>query len=182
MVGRENNVAHQGQPADSHVGEAQHLEEKAGRLGRQETEDERSPCRWREVKGGGREFRSGGVRDPRKAVANGKALRRTGHRIRNALELCVEEHDLKRFEHSVTVKPETVQQAVQVLREEFEVNEAEGYQTALLGAMLEAANDADAQVVPRWLVEGVPLGLSVPIEHTNVFPATDEVSAPEAIQ
>ncbi|CAK8987787.1 unnamed protein product, partial [Durusdinium trenchii] len=107
---------------------------------------------------------------------------RTGHRIRNALELCVEEHDLKRFEHSVTVKPETVQQAVQVLREEFEVNEAEGYQTALLGAMLEAANDADAQVVPRWLVEGVPLGLSVPIEHTNVFPATDEVSAPEAIQ
>ena len=115
----------------------------------------------------------GGLRDPRKAEASSKALRTTGHRIRKALELCIEEHDLKHFEHSMSVKPETVQKAVQVLHEEFEVNEAtntEGYQTALLGAMLEAACDADAQVVPRWLVEGVPLGLSVPIEHTNVFP------------
>ena len=122
----------------------------------------------------------GGLRDPRKAVANSKALRTTGHRIRSALELCIGEQDLKHFEHSMAVRPETVQKAVQVLHEEFEVNEAtniEGYQTSLLGAMLEAACDADAQVVPRWLNEGVPLGLSVPIEHTNVFPATDEVSA-----
>eukprot|EP00913_Durusdinium_trenchii_P032307 g30249.t1 len=90
----------------------------------------------------------GGLRDPRKAVANSKALRTTGHRIRSALELCIGEQDLKHFEHSMAVRPETVQKAVQVLHEEFEVNEAtniEGYQTSLLGAMLEAACDADAQ-------------------------------------
>ena len=112
----------------------------------------------------------GGLRDPRKAVACNRALRKMGHRVREALALCIEEHDLRLFEEDMKVSPELTQKAVQVLHEEFEVNEAqnaEGYKIALLQAMLDAASDADAQVLPRWLDEGVPLGLSVPIEHTK---------------
>eukprot|EP00913_Durusdinium_trenchii_P033134 g31021.t2 len=120
----------------------------------------------------------GGLRDPRKAVARNRALRKMGHRVREALALCIGEHDLSLFEKDMKVSPELIQKAVQMLHEEFEVNEtqnAEGYKVALFQAMLDAAGDADAQVLPRWLNDGVPLGLSAPIEHTNVFPATDEV-------
>ena len=43
--------------------------------------------------------------------------------------------------------------------------------------ILEEAQDPDAQVVPKWMREGFPLGITRTIENTGVFPRTDEVSA-----
>lgn len=52
-----------------------------------------------------------------------------------------------------------------------------GYQINLLEAMLVEAKDNDAEVLPKWLRTGFPLGISQPIENTGIFPETDDVSA-----
>eukprot|EP00435_Cladocopium_sp_Y103_P074226 s203_g47.t1 len=122
----------------------------------------------------------GGLRDPRKAVAKSKGLQRVGAKIRSALDLCLTSAVIESFETNLTVADSVVSQARQLLHEEFEVDEVsnpEGYRTALLRSMLGLAEDLDASVVPAWLDDGVPLGISMPIQNTGVFPATDEVSA-----
>ena len=122
----------------------------------------------------------GGLRDPRKAVAKSQGLQRVGAKIRSALDLCLTSAVIESFETHLTVPDGLVSQARQLLHEEFEVDEVsnpEGYRTALLRSMLGLAEDPDAGVVPAWLEDGVPLGISLPIQNTGIFPATDEVSA-----
>ena len=111
----------------------------------------------------------GGLRDPPKAVANSKTLRTTGHRIRQALELSISDKDIQQFENDMSMAPELIQRARQALHEEFDVNEK---------ANEEGTFESNAGSRSRCDAVGVPLGIiSVPIEHTSVFPATDDVSA-----
>lgn len=122
----------------------------------------------------------GGLRDPRKAVAKSKGLQRVGSKIRLVLDRLLTEDVVNSFGMQLTVSDDLVDQARQQLHEEFMVNEVvnpEGYRTALFRAMLEQAEDLDAGVVPTWLEQGVPLGISLPIQNTGIFPATDDVSA-----
>ena len=122
----------------------------------------------------------GGLRDPRRAVAKNPLLQKAGKRIKSALDMCISKEALDQFERTLEVDESLVLRARQALHEEFDVTEVsnpEGYRTTLFRAMLQCAEDVDSEVVPRWLDEGVPLGISVPIEHTSVFPQTDELSA-----
>ncbi|CAL1136058.1 unnamed protein product [Cladocopium goreaui] len=123
----------------------------------------------------------GGLRDPRRAVARSLKLRRVGERIRTVLDRCYSVQDLLSFEKAVGMGAELVYRCRREMAAEFNVSctfvSVADYQTDLLESLLQEAEDKDAKVLPGWLRHGVPLGISQPIENTNIFPATDDVSA-----
>eukprot|EP00438_Fugacium_kawagutii_P036445 Skav213606 [mRNA] locus=scaffold1971:99628:100965:+ [translate_table: standard] len=123
----------------------------------------------------------GGLRDPRRAVAQSPKLQKLGGRIRTVLDGCIEHADLKAFEANVGINSEVVYRCRNALATEFKVSvdclEVASYQINLLEALLTEAGDRDAQVLPEWLRNGVPLGVTQPIENTGIFPSTDDVSA-----
>ncbi len=123
---------------------------------------------------------TGGLRNPARAVAKSKALQQTGLRIRKVLRPLLTdqvlgplESDIKRgFDKSLVLR------ARSELAKEFNCSTLDsGYQEPLMASLLTSAKDPDAQVLPKWLREGFPLGIEVPVENTGVFPATDSVSA-----
>ena len=123
----------------------------------------------------------GGLRDPRRAVARSASLRKVGDNIRVALDACLDGCALDSFEKSTTTCPfseAVIAKARARLSAVFRAPLRErGFQDQLLQQLMTEAHDPDAHVVPKWMNEGFPLGISRPIIHTNVFPSTDSVSA-----
>lgn len=123
---------------------------------------------------------TGGLRDPRRAVAKSPSYQQVGRRIRQALDLCVSEAALLRFEAGEEIEDALVQQARQALHAEFEVNEVpndEGYHTELLKSMLHCASDADAVTPPNGWSKGCHLGSLCKLSTREFSQQTDELSA-----
>ena len=123
---------------------------------------------------------TGGLRNPARAVAKSRALQQTGLRIRKVLQPLLSDEVLNKIEHNLQDGfPEAVVQTARAhLAREFGVQPLQqGYQEPLLAAMLTSAQDPDAEVLPKWLRDGFPLGIEAEVQHTGVFPKTDEVSA-----
>lgn len=110
-----------------------------------------------------------------------EALRKAGDRIRRCLDSCITDCMLASFERKLDKDEDAVKQAQRAIAREFGVNEEDiaesGYQAAIIRNILIEAKDPDAEVLYRWATEGVPLGISRPIEHTGIFPKSNDVSA-----
>jgi hypothetical protein len=122
----------------------------------------------------------GGLRDPRRAVARSAGLRAVGARIRKALTATITAAVVYSFETNLKqgINEQVVYRARLALCKEFGADVVEGqYQHALMQAMLVAAGDPDALLLPGWLKDGFPLGIAAEIKNTGIFPATDKVSA-----
>ena len=124
----------------------------------------------------------GGLRNPTKAVAKNPQLIRTGRRIRDCLEKALTDNEAMKVMESLGkedggFRTATVREARRLLRKEMGIpdNELGGYQWDLFEACLKAAQDPET-AVPRWLKEGVPLGIENEIEPCGIFPETPEDS------
>ena len=124
----------------------------------------------------------GGLRDPRRAVARSSKLRKVGMKLRMCLDSCLDDRIMQGLENSTGSCPfdeSLIAEGRGKLASAFQasVKNGGGYQDDLIQKILEEAQDPDAQVVPKWMREGFPLGITRTIENTGVFPRTDEVSA-----
>ena len=122
-----------------------------------------------------------GFRDPRRAVARSASLRKAGDNIRVALDACLDDCALDSFEKSTATRPfpeSVIAKARARLSVVFRAPLRErGFQDQLLQQLMTEAHDPDAHVVPKWMNEGFPFGISRPIVRRNVFPNTNSVSA-----
>ena len=124
----------------------------------------------------------GGLRDPRRAVARSPSLQSTGVAVREVIERFLSPRVLDSFERAPNACPfddELVLACRRELAERFSASavSATGYQAELFECLMAKAQDPDAQVLPKWLRQGFPLGITQEITHTGVFPRTDDVSA-----
>ena len=122
----------------------------------------------------------GGLRDARKAVLKNSDLQKTGQRLRRVLMACLTDEMMARFEAQPQEMPFNSCQLAETkhaLALEFGAKVSEtGFENSLIARILEASSDLDAKVIPQWLNEGFPIGINKTIEHTGIFPQTDDVS------
>ena len=122
----------------------------------------------------------GGLRNPRSAVAKSQSLRRTGERLRRVLDECENQEEVLVMSEDITqgTSRSWVMEVRRKLCDEFQAEELEkGLQSVLWKKILEEAEDPDAEVLPRWMAEGFPLGIEGKIENTGIFPETEADSA-----
>ena len=148
------------------------------KLERAQTEEGLTPAQQREKENA---ECYGGLRDPQTAVVRNQLLRIVGERVRSCMDRFISSTVAARFEAKPSACPfsdEELQEARTALAKEFDTEAChDGYEKSLFSAVLEAANDPDAKVIPSWIETGFPLGVKSTIEHTGVFPKTDQVSA-----
>ena len=125
----------------------------------------------------------GGLRNPRRCVTRSTPLRKVGERARGVVDRWLQELDdkpveLVRDSLSEGIPDEMIQQLKHRLAAEFKADvTASGLQAELWSRMLKDALDADADVLPRWMVSGFPLGIENEITYTGIFPKTEEDTA-----
>ena len=119
----------------------------------------------------------GGLRDPRRAVARSLALQRTGLAVREVIDKFLSPRILD--SNTCPFDDELVLACRRELADRFSASavSSTGYQAELFECLMTKAQDPDAQVLPTWLRQGFPLGITQEITHTGVFPRTDDVSA-----
>ena len=118
----------------------------------------------------------GGLRNAKRAVARSPGLQEVGRRVRTVLDGFITDALLERLEGDIEkgVAMEDIAKVRQALCLEFGASSSNDKLPAdLWRQILSAAGDPEKDVLPKWMVEGFPLGISGPIDYTGVFPKTD---------
>ena len=120
----------------------------------------------------------GGLRDAGKAAALSARYRDVGDMIREVIDGAFDSQVVEAFENNVQAGvPESWIRSVRAaLCGAFgaSAGESPGYQVQLWQKILQKAGDCEANILPRWLSSGFPLGIKGDIEHSGAFPPTSE--------
>ena len=119
----------------------------------------------------------GGLRNVKRAVSKSTSLRTVGRQLRQCVNDWMLDSDIDSLNANIQcgIDSSRLQELRKVASTAFEVEVSEiGLPLELWKKLLSEANDPEKDILPNWIEQGFPLGINSCIDHSGVFPVTQE--------